>query len=67
MSEEDLAVGQHRTVGKLLLTFGGVAFTVAAVAHFQGIDTGFLTPTDTLMITLIMMIVGDTLRRWEPE
>jgi hypothetical protein len=49
------------------LAFGGAAFTAAAVAHFQDIDTGFLTATDTLMITLIMMIVGDTLRRWEPE
>jgi hypothetical protein len=67
MVEENLAVGQHQTVGLLLICFGGAALTAATAARLQQIDTGFLTATDTILIALIMMTVGVTLRRWQPE
>lgn len=67
MQQEDLARGQHESVGLLLLVFGACAFAGGVGAHLAELELGFLTAMDTMVIACILMVTGSSLRKWQPE
>ena len=66
--DEELAQEQHQAVGTLLVWFGATSLVASFVAEFLlGLDLGFLSAFDAMLISGVMVLVGDALRSWEPR